>query len=466
MRWRMWVLVAVAGTVLGSAAAGQPVRYDGHRVLRVNVTTDAELARLLELTDDVWSETVGLGPVDVRVSPEQFERLRASGLEYQLLIADIQPLIDGQYAPAAPLGDPFAAYMRLEDLLQYLDTLVALQPNLASVFVAGQSVEQRDIVGLRISGPGSGPRPAVLYHGGQHAREWITVPVALYVADQLVRKYGIDPNITSLVDRFEWFIIPVMNPDGYVYTWDVDRMWRKNRRNNGNGIFGVDLNRNWGVAWGGVGSEHDPSSDIYCGPAPFSEPETQAIRDWILDHPNLVAYCDLHSYGQLIMYPYGYRSDPPPAPDRPDFEYLAQTMSALVYSIHHKTYQYGPVYTTIYPCSGVSVDWSYLVGNILAFTYELRDTGNYGFLLPPNKIRPNCEEVLPALLFYADYLYRDCNHNGVADSEDIRLGVASDCNHNRTPDECEPGGLTDCNSNNIPDPVSYTHLTLPTIYSV
>src|SRR4029450_12339336 len=113
-------------------------------------------------------------------------------------------------------------------------------------------------------------------NGCQHAREWIAVMTPMYVADALVREYGRDARITAALDRVDFYIVPVTNPDGFEFTYTPppvgDRMWRKNRRNNGNGSFGVDLNRNWSVDWGGPNSTStSPSSETYIGTGPFSE---------------------------------------------------------------------------------------------------------------------------------------------------------------------------------------------------
>jgi murein tripeptide amidase MpaA len=432
-------------------APADPVRYDGNRVVRVQVATQEDLARLLTMTDDVWSERIGPGRVDVRVNPEQFQRLQQSGLPFEIMIPDVQELIDTQSVENAAGRATFDHYMNWSELLSYLDTLVALRPDLAQTFVAGQSAQNRPITGIRVTGPATGLKPGVLIHGDQHAREWITVPTTLYVADQLIRQYDTDPEIHDLVDRFEWFLIPVMNPDGYLYTWSSDRMWRKNRRTMTGGTIGVDLNRNWARGWGGEGSSALPSDETYRGPAPFSEPETQVMSNFILNHPDIVAYCDLHSYHQLIMYPFGCTSGLPSYPERTTYEYLAPTMASVLLAVHHTYYGYGPVYSTIYPASGVSVDWVYAVAGRFAFTYELRDTGDYGFLLPAWQILPTCEETFPSLLFYASYLFPDCNENGVYDGQDIAAGTSTDCNADDVPDECQPGGTSDCNGNGIPD---------------
>jgi murein tripeptide amidase MpaA len=445
--------IAVVAVAIGlvAAARAEMERYDGDRVVRVTVTTRADLDLLLSMTDDVWSETLRPGPVDVRVSAAQFEQLRASGLPHEVIIPDVQALVDQQFTQRGVSRDAFDQYLSYSEVVEYLDTLVALRPDLAETFVVGQSLQNRDIVGIRIRGSSEGLVPTVFYNGCQHAREWITVSVILYVADQLVREYDTDDAIRDLVDRYEWQLVPIVNPDGYVYSWTTQRMWRKNRRLNWDGSRGVDLNRNWGYAWGGPGASGIPSADTYRGAHAFSEPETQALRDWIQSHPNIVAYCDLHSYGQLVMYPFGYADRLPDPRDLPHYAHLAETMTDLVYDVHGYTYEYGPVFSTIYQVSGGSVDWVYGANGIFAFTYELRDTGTHGFLLPPWQIRPNCEEVFPALLFLADYLYADCNENGVWDPQDIAAGTSADCNENNVPDECEPGGLSDCNGNGQSD---------------
>ncbi|MCP4248122.1 MAG: hypothetical protein GY778_13845, partial [bacterium] len=221
------------------------------------------------------------------------------------------------------------------------------------------------------SGGGGSTKPGVFYHGAIHAREWITPAVTLYFADQLVRNYDSDPYIHELVDRCEFYIIPVLNVDGYLYTWGPERMWRKNRRPIGGGnCDGVDLNRNFGEGWGGPGSGGDPCDQTYRGTAAFSEPESQAARDFVLTHPNIVTYHDLHSYGQLLLWPWGYQSALPP--HQPIYEFIGNTMSDIIMGVHGKYYEPGPVYSTIYPASGVTVDWAYGGAGALAFSFELR----------------------------------------------------------------------------------------------
>lgn len=402
------VFVLAASTLaftVPSPASADPVRFAGDRVVRVTTNSEAELKTALSLTDDVWSERIGVGPLDIRVTPEQYTRLTNAGLPFKVLIEDVQTLIDRERN--APRGrGTFDNYMPNDDVNAYLATLVALRPDLAQLIVVGQSLQNRSITGIRITGPGTGAKPGVVFHGCEHAREWITVPVTLYVADQLVRRYDTDPFIRTLVDRCEFFIIPVFNVDGYVYTWSANRLWRKNLRDNdSNGIInsndGVDINRNWGYNWGGEGASSSPSNETYRGPSAFSEPETRAMRDFFLAHPNIITHNDLHSYSQLILWPWGYTATP--TIDQSTFDLMGNQMASLIQGVYGTLFDPGQIYTNIYPASGVSVDWTYGVQHVLAFSYELRDTGANGFTLPADQILPSCQETLPALLYQADY---------------------------------------------------------------
>ena len=306
------------------AYAEQPERFDGHRVVSVTVEDEAQLAELLALTDDVWSHGVGIGRVDVRLTPDQFGRLQASALRYEVMIEDLGPLVTAQLA--RPRGATFhESYHTYDEIVVRLQEFGTNFPDIVEVISFGTSLEGRDLTGLRITGVGAGAtKPAFFFNGGQHAREWVSPATMMYLADWLVSSYGTDDIATRLIDDVEWFILPVMNPDGYVWTWTDNRMWRKNRRDNGDDTVGVDLNRNWGYEWGGNGSSGNPSSSTYRGPEPFSEPETQAMRDFILAHPNIVAYIDYHSYSELILWPWGYTGDL--CPDDDEFAYVGLNM--------------------------------------------------------------------------------------------------------------------------------------------
>ena len=130
---------------------------------------------------------------------------------------------------------------------------------------------------------------------------------------QLVFGYGKNPKVTRILNKFDWYIVPQSNPDGYEYSRQTDRLWRKTRSRNttvNRWCVGADANRNWGYRWGEAGANRQPCSNIYAGSHPFSEPEIAGIRDFITwQIPQLIVYASLHSYGQLLLSPWGYTSE-------------------------------------------------------------------------------------------------------------------------------------------------------------
>jgi murein tripeptide amidase MpaA len=387
-----------------STALADPVDYHGHQLVRVHVRTSAELETLLTLSPDIWSDSIGIGVLDARIPPERIEDLRASGLRYRVLNEDLGPAAAAHLIPREARGT-FDHFMPLDEQLTWMQDTVATYPDLCELVDVGDTIQGRDIWALHITGPTPGPKPAVLYHALQHAREWITGPVVIYLADHLLTNYGADLCITELVDRTEFYLIPCFNPDGYVHTWVADRMWRKNRRPNPDGSYGVDLNRNWGYMWGydDDGSSPTPSSVTYRGAGPFSEPETASVSGFITAHPNILAYMDYHSYAEVVIWPYGYADVLPPEPDRTDYQQLGLEMQGLIASVHGLVYRIGPIFDVMYSVNGGSCDWVYGAAGRMAFSAELRDTGEYGFLLPPEQILPTCEENLPAILHLSEW---------------------------------------------------------------
>ncbi|MCA9311756.1 MAG: hypothetical protein KDA21_11160, partial [Phycisphaerales bacterium] len=225
----------LASLCLAPLAPAQVVRYDNHRSIRVFTPDKASVNQALEL-GGLLSCRPAVGSVDIEVAPEDMPALRASGLEFVVLHENIQELIDAEAATmeAARLqrgGTWFTAYKTYAEYDAYVDTLVALNPGIATRFSVGNSLEGREIFGIRITGPGSG-KPQVAINACQHAREWIAPATAMYIADALVRGYGVDSGLTELVDSVDFHIILISNPDGFVYTHTNQRLWRKNRRNN------------------------------------------------------------------------------------------------------------------------------------------------------------------------------------------------------------------------------------------
>ena len=401
------LLVSHAAWAQNDGVPVEPVRYDGQKVVRVEPRTARQLTATVNLATSIWSERVGLGPIEVMVTPDALEALRGLGLEPLVLVEDVQALIDAERAEIErrrTLRDLawFENYRTNAEYLAYYNGLAAEFPALASLSTIGQSLQNRPIVALRVTGTGGQwPKPQLIFNGCQHAREWVSPMTVTFIADQLLRQYGVDPRVTDLMDRFEFLIVPIVNPDGYEYSWTTDRMWRKNRRQNSGGTWGVDLNRNWDINWGGEGSSGSGSSETYRGTAPFSEPETQLERDYILAQPHLRAHIDFHSYSQLILYPWGYTSATPPEPDNSRFEQMGVQMAVAIKAVHNKTYV--PQHAIeLYAASGVMSDWTYTAG-MYGFTIELRPaSSNPGFLLPPEEIIPTGQENFAAILALAE----------------------------------------------------------------
>lgn len=386
-------------------AQAQKSDYSGWQVWRVTVKTKAQLDTLLEKVQDVWSHEVGLGDIDVCLSPKEQAMVRSMRLPIRVLISDVGAVIQSQESDFQIQGDLFSQYQNYDQVILAMRNLQRQYPNLVEMFLIGTSTAGRPIYGLRITRGVRqqrlySNRPAVLFNGCQHAREWVTVSTNLYIAYQLAGLYGSNTQITDLLGRLEVYIVPVVNPDGYVFTWTNNRLWRKNRRYLGNfqngPAYGVDLNRNWGYEWGGQGSSSNVYSETYRGPSPMSEVETRRLAQLMASLPNLRAHIDFHSYSQLILWPWSYTSTL--TVSDPTFSAVGNQMRLAIEGVHGMNYTPGPVYTTIYPAAGAILDWVYGVHRVLSFCIELRDEGQFGFLLPADQIRPTAEENFAAVL--------------------------------------------------------------------
>ena len=387
-------LLALTIALLYSGSAPERVRYDGMAAVRAHPRTIADLERVLAVSADVWSEYPAVGDVEVVADEDGLAELAAAGIAFDVLLPDIQAPVDAERArlqsvgPAKP-SNWFTEYRDYEAVGNYIERLVDEHPDLASQMVVGRSVEGREIRAMRIAGFGSVRKP-VMINGGQHAREWIGVMVPMCIADRLLRRYGSDDGVREFVDGTELFVVPLVNPDGYVYAWENDRYWRKNR----GGRHGVDLNRNYAVGFGGRGSSSNPRSQVYRGPHAFSEPESKAVRDVLAMRP-FVAHIDFHSFGQLVLYPWSYKREA--TPHRGRFAALGDRMASAIYAAHSKTYKL-QAGADLYAAGGTLMDYGYGERGALSFTIELRPKGGGGFVLPPEQIIPTCDESLAALL--------------------------------------------------------------------
>jgi carboxypeptidase T len=284
-----------------------------------------------------------------------------------------------------------------------LNQTVSNHPTLAKLYTIGTSLQGRTIWAIKVSdNPALDEgEPVAFVVALHHAREHLTPEMALALVKKLTDEYATNPTIQALVDENEIWIVPMLNPDGAEY--DIQGgsygYWRKNMRDNGDGSTGVDLNRNYSKWFGGPGSSGNPSDETYRGPAAFSEPETQAIRNFFDAHDVSVAL-SYHTYGELVLYPNnGDYSEVPDTTDRQVFRLMGQQMGNLT------GYTDQPGYN-LYLSSGEMVDWMYYTHGVFGFTIEMSpDTFYPGDEWIPTAIAENMDAAL-FLIDCADDPYR------------------------------------------------------------
>lgn len=389
---------AVASAVVADAppVADDAVATDRaqRRAVRVWPRDEAELAWVRTFALDEWTEHLAPGePIDVVVDGDGVEALAAHGARWSVLIDDIDAVAAAErarlHAPSAQRpGDWLSEYHDFVAIAEHLRELAARRPDITSLEVIGGSAEGRPLLALHINAPGTDKVPMLL-DGTQHAREWIASMVPICIAERVLARDAA-PELQQFLATTDLWVVPVVNPDGYQYTWSTDRYWRKNRA----GGHGVDLNRNFSVAWGGDGSSNNKRSQIYRGTGPFSERESAALRDLVIGR-GIQLHVDFHSYGQLLLHPWNHTKKPPP--DRDRFAAIADRMASAIYASHGARYEIMPG-AKLYAASGTMTDWVFGEARALSFTIELRPKGGSGFVLPPEQIRPTCDEALAAVL--------------------------------------------------------------------
>jgi carboxypeptidase T len=326
-------------------------------------------------------------------------RLQDEGISYIIETANFYPYNRGDILAQGGINGAFHSYLELEADLMALE---AAYPHLARVVDIGDTLESRNIYALKISDNVSldENEAEVFFVGCHHAREWISVEIPYLLGKYLVENYESNRVIKSLVNRSEIWIVPLLNPDGLEYSIHTYRYWRKNRRDNGNGSFGVDLNRNYGYKWGydNQGSSSNSFDEVYRGPSAFSEPETQVVRDFFQQR-KIQALITYHSYSQVIMYPWGYTRSPTSKDEL--LKEVAAEMSERIKAVNGNIYRYGRAGGTLYLTNGDTTDWSFGAYRIPSYTIELPpiDIFHGGFFNAEHEISAIFEENLPAALY-------------------------------------------------------------------
>ncbi|XP_076589166.1 carboxypeptidase A1-like [Chaetodon auriga] len=415
----------LALTALFVAVLGKKM-FEGHQVLRIVAKDAVQLSLIKDLEDmislelDFWRGVTNVAsPVDVRVPFHSLQSvkiyLETQNIDYSIMIKDLQVLLDREQmemASVARFGEvrntdsfDFSSYHTLSEIYSFQDMLVSENPILVSKVVIGQSYEGRPLNVLKFSTGGTN-RPAIWIDTGIHSREWITQASGTWFAKKIVTDYGSDPALTAILDNMDIFLEIVTNPDGFYYTHNSDRMWRKTRKPiPGSNCVGVDPNRNWEVGFGKAFADSIPCSETYHGPSANSESEVKSIVDFVKSHGNIKAFISIHSHSQMLMYPHGYTWTP--AKDQAELHDLAQRAITDLASLYGTQYTYGSIIDTIYRACGTTIDWTYSQGIKYSYTFELRDTGEYGFILPADQIIPTAEETWLALMTIMDHTFKN-----------------------------------------------------------
>lgn len=316
----------------------------------------------------------------------------------------------------------FRDYQPLSVIMPWMRLMSSMFTTHVRMISIGTSYEGRDIPALRIGVSNLDedmPRKTIIISGGFHAREWISVSTVTYIAWSLITSYGKSQDITNLLHEFDFVLIPTVNPDGYVYTWEADRLWRKNRQQTTLRFCrGLDLDRGFGFEWGNGLSSSNPCSESYPGDEPFQAVESHRLAEWAKNETennnvHLVGFLDLHSYSQQVLYPYSYSCVDNP----PSLENLEELGMGLSKAIRLSS---GAQYTVDSACEntvaagatsrmetggGSAIDWFYHeLGVRYSYQIKLRDTGSYGFLLPKENIVPTGEEAFNAVKYFSEFL--------------------------------------------------------------
>jgi len=293
--------------------------------------------------------------------------------------------------------DFYTRYQSLDNIEARMISIQEQHTNLARHEVFGNSNAGRAQRGLRLAGPNGGQQFAIFYFCGIHAREWLTPMFCTYAAEHLTGRYSTDARVRAILDQYAFYIIPVMNVDGYTFSMTGgNNMWRKSRKtNSGSTCIGTDLNRNWADGFGGGGSSGNPCTETFRGQTAYDNVETANMKRFV-DGLNIEVsiFMDIHAYGQMWMHPWGKNNQLPP--DNGVMQQCGDASAIAIRQVNGLTFRTGTVNRVIYQASGVSVDSMYAnKGIVFSYTPEVRGSS---FQPPASNIMPSNLELWAGMI--------------------------------------------------------------------
>ncbi|XP_055294946.1 zinc carboxypeptidase-like [Sitodiplosis mosellana] len=403
----MKAIVFVILSVSVASGLGEKARFDNYRVYSIEVENNEQLQVLKEL-ENQQNGLLFLAPptatqtfVELIVPPHKFadisELCEKFRMKNDLKIDNLQRLIDEEQpslTTRAAYG--WKQYHTIDEIYDWLDQMTRRYPRELTNYNIGKTYEKRNIRAVKLSHNPERKNPTIFIESTIHAREWITVATATYVLNELLTSN--DPEVREMATKYDWVFVPVANPDGYVYSHSSNRMWRKTRKPQRNSCFGVDANRNFAFHHAATGGSTNPCSETYAGAKAFSEPETLALAEFIKSFDNIRLYLSFHSYGQMLLFPYGHSKNR--AVNFNSLNQIGIKAKEAIQKRYGAKYSIGSIAEVLYLASGTSIDWVHATQSVpLAFTFEFRDSrnGRYGFVLPASQIIPNALETMDGL---------------------------------------------------------------------
>ncbi|XP_042903711.1 carboxypeptidase B [Parasteatoda tepidariorum] len=418
--FKIFVIILI---LTGYTVCQRKISYRGYSLIRITPVNQQQLQYLLNMTAipgnglDFWLQTTAVNKsADVMVAPSvansTTKNLNRFRIPYKILMPDVGKVIEDDLK--AEINVPsqyqfYGTYPSLNEICQYIGDIASSYPDITSLIDIGSSFEGRTLEILKVSTESYEQKPVIWIQGGVHAREQIGPAVVTFIADMLTSLYDECDEVNDLVEEFDWYFLPVLNPDGYYYCQTKDRLWRKTRSRDSNikHCVGVDANRNWDIKWNSTGSSPRPCSHTYAGSKPFSEPEVKAVSDFMTCNlkDRIAMFVDFHSYSQRWLTPWGYTSKLPPT--YPEQKRLAEVGIAAIKRLSGSTYTVGSSGNHMYTVSGGERDWvTSVIGAKYSYVVELQDLGQFGFLLPRRQILPNAQEAWEGIKAMATDLLR------------------------------------------------------------